>query len=242
MHKSVVLLASNDSSRLKKLLLPAPSAKGPVKRKISLIVYDFDGTLVDTLFDIADAVNLSLNELGLRTLSRETIRKYVGKGVERLMAQSINGYADLARAVELFRKHYSENQMNHTRFYPSGREILDHFRDKKQAICSNKPEDFVRRILQSLESLDPFDAILGGDSVKSKKPDPEGMLHLLDRFQCAPEMAVLVGDSPVDIETGKRAGVYTCVVNYGLGDPKEIASVGPDCSIDHLSELKDLFY
>ena len=242
MHKSVVLLASNDSSRLKKLLLPAPSAKGPVKRKISLIVYDFDGTLVDTLFDIADAVNLSLNELGLRTLSRETIRKYVGKGVERLMTQSINGYADLARAVELFRKHYSENLMNHTRFYPSGREILDHFRDKKQAICSNKPEDFVRRILQSLESLDPFDAILGGDSVKSKKPDPEGMLHLLDRFQCAPEMAVLVGDSPVDIETGKRAGVYTCVVNYGLGDPKEIASVGPDCSIDHLSELKDLFY
>ena len=242
LHKSVVLLASNDSSRLKKLLLPAPSAKGPVKRKISLIVYDFDGTLVDTLFDIADAVNLSLNELGLRTLSRETIRKYVGKGVERLMAQSINGYADLARAVELFRKHYSENLMNHTRFYPSGREILDHFRDKKQAICSKKPEDFVRRILQSLESLDPFDAILGGDSVKSKKPDPEGMLHLLDRFQCAPEMAVLVGDSPVDIETGKRAGVYTCVVNYGLGDPKEIASVGPDCSIDHLSELKDLFY
>ena len=242
MHKSVVLLASNDSSRLKKLLLPAPSAKGPVKRKISLIVYDFDGTLVDTLFDIADAVNLSLNELGLRTLSRETIRKYVGKGVERLMAQSINGYADLSRAVELFRKHYSENLMNHTRFYPSGREILDHFRDKKQAICSNKPKDFVRRILQSLESLDPFDAILGGDSVKSKKPDPEGMLHLLDRFQCAPEMAVLVGDGPVDIETGKRAGVYTCVVNYGLGDPKEIASVGPDCSIDHLSELKDLFY
>ena len=237
-------MASNDSSRLKTLLLPAPSAKGPVKRKISLIVYDFDGTLVDTLFDIADAVNLSLNELGLRTLSRATIRKYVGKGVERLMAQSIDGtgYTDLPRAVELFRRHYSENLMNHTRFYPSGREILDHFRDKKQAICSNKPEDFVRRILESLKSLDYFDAILGGDSVESKKPDPEGLLHLLDRFQCSPEMAVLVGDSPVDIETGKRAGVYTCVVNYGLGDPKEIAYVGPDCSIDHLSELKDLFY
>jgi phosphoglycolate phosphatase len=215
-----------------------------VARKISLIVYDFDGTLVDTLFDIADAVNLSLNELGLRTLSRATIRKYVGKGVERLMAQSIDGtgYTDLPRAVELFRRHYSENLMNYTRFYPSGREILDHFRDKKQAICSNKPEDFVRRILESLKSLDYFDAILGGDSVESKKPDPEGLLHLLDRFQCSPEMAVLVGDSPVDIETGKRAGVYTCIVNYGFGNPKEIASANPDCCIDHLSELKDLFY
>ena len=237
-------MANNRLTRLNESLLSASPAKGLVARKISLIVYDFDGTLVDTLFDIADAVNLSLNELGLRTLSRATIRKYVGKGVERLMAQSIDGtgYTDLPRAVELFRRHYSENLMNHTRFYPSGREILDHFRDKKQAICSNKPEDFVRRILESLKSLDYFDAILGGDSVESKKPDPEGLLHLLDRFQCAPEMAVLVGDSPVDIETGKRAGVYTCVVNYGLGDPKEIASVGPDCSIDHLSELKDLFY
>jgi phosphoglycolate phosphatase len=214
------------------------------KRKTSLIVYDFDGTLVDTLFDIADAVNLSLNELGVRTLSRETIRKYVGKGVERLMAQSIDGtgYADLSRAVEMFRKYYSENLMNHTRFYPSGREILHHFRDKKQAICSNKPEDFVRRILESLESLESFDAILGGDSLKSRKPDPEGLLHLLERFQCSPEQAVLVGDSPVDIETGKRAGVYTCVVNFGFGNPKEIASAGPDCSIDHLLQLKDILY
>ena len=237
-------MANNRLTRLNESSLSASPTKGLVARKISLIVYDFDGTLVDTLFDIADAVNLSLNELGLRTLSRATIRKYVGKGVERLMAQSIDGtgYTDLPRAVELFRRHYSENLMNHTRFYPSGREILDHFRDKKQAICSNKPEDFVRRILESLKSLDYFDAILGGDSVESKKPDPEGLLHLLDRFQCSPEMAVLVGDSPVDIETGKRAGVYTCIVNYGFGNPKEIASANPDCCIDHLSELKDLFY
>ncbi len=237
-------MANNRLTRLNESSLSASPAKGLVARKIFLIVYDFDGTLVDTLFDIADAVNLSLNELGLRTLSRATIRKYVGKGVERLMAQSIDGtgYTDLPRAVELFRRHYSENLMNHTRFYPSGREILDHFRDKKQAICSNKPEDFVRRILESLKSLDYFDAILGGDSVESKKPDPEGLLHLLDRFQCSPEMAVLVGDSPVDIETGKRAGVYTCIVNYGFGNPKEIASANPDCCIDHLSELKDLFY
>ena len=215
-----------------------------MKRKVSLIIYDFDGTLVDTLFDIADAVNLSLNELGLRTLSRETICKYVGKGVERLMEQSINGtgFTNLPQVVKLFRRHYSENLMNHTRFYPFGREILDHFCDKKQAICSNKPEDFVRRILYALDSLNLFHAILGGDSLKSKKPDPEGLLHLLDRFQCSPEQAVLIGDSPVDIETGKRAGVYTCVVSFGFGNPKEIALAEPDCSIDHLSELKDLFH
>ncbi len=215
---------------------------GMNQRKISLIIYDFDGTLVDTLFDIADAVNLSLNDLGLKSLSRATIRKYVGKGVERLMDQSINGEADLPRAVELFRKHYAQNLINHSRFYPFAQEILEHFREKKQAICSNKPEDFVRRILLSLESLDPFDAILGGDSLKSRKPDPEGLLYLLERFQCSPEQAVLVGDSQVDIETGKRAGVYTCAVSYGFGDSEEIAAAGPDCLIDHLAELKNLFY
>ena len=214
------------------------------KYRVSLIIYDFDGTLVDTLFDIADAVNLSLSELGLRVLSRETIRMYVGKGVERLMAQVINGTGcvDLELAVELFRKYYSKNLVNHTRFYPSGREILDHFRDKKQAICSNKPEEFVRNILVSLGSLDYFDAILGGDSLKSKKPDPEGLLYLLDCFKCSPKQTLLVGDSPVDIETGKRAGIFTCIVSYGFGDPEEIVLAEPDYSIDHLSELKDLFY
>ncbi len=239
-----MFLESKELSCPKKLLLFASPAEGLVERKISLIVYDFDGTLVDTLLDIADAVNLSLKTLGLRTLTRETIRRYVGKGVERLMAQSIDGtgYADLPSAVKQFRKHYSENLMNHTRFYPSGREILHHFRDKKQAICSNKPEDFVRRILESLDSLEFFDAILGGDSLNSRKPDPEGLLHLLERFQCSPEQVVLVGDSPVDIETGKRAGVYTCVVSFGFGDPKEIASADADCSIDHLSQLKELFH
>ncbi len=240
-NRNVFILLANIFS-VQWAVAPLPSRL--VEKKVSLIVYDFDGTLVDTLFDIADAVNLSLEEMGLRTLSRERIRQYVGKGVERLMSQSISGtgFDDLPRAVELFRKHYSENLMNHTRFYPSGREILDHFSDKKQAICSNKPEEFVRRILESLESLDLFDAIIGGDSFNSKKPDPEGLKHLLERFRCSPEQAVLVGDSTVDIETGKRANVYTCVISHGFGDAKEISLANPDCSIDHLLQLKELFH
>ncbi len=211
-------------------------------RKISLIVYDFDGTLVDTLFDIADSVNLTLADLSLSQLPRETIRKYVGKGVEHLMAQTLNDtdFTDIPRAVSLFKKHYSENLVNHTDFYPHGREILEHFKNKKQAICSNKPEDFVHRILESLNGLHSFDAIIGGDSVKSKKPDPEGMNFILERLNVSADEAVLIGDSPVDIETGKRAGVYTCVVNYGLGFAEEIATAKPDCSIDCLSELKEI--
>lgn len=212
-------------------------------RKISLIVYDFDGTLVDTLFDIADSVNLTLAELSLPQLPRETIRKYVGRGVERLMSQTLEGssFTDISRAVALFKKHYSENLVHYTDFYPQGREILEHFKDKKQAICSNKPEDFVRRILESLKGLNYFDAIIGGDSVNSKKPDPEGLNSILEQLHVTPDEAVLIGDSPVDVETGKRAGVATCVVNFGLGFQDEIAAANPDCSIDCLSELKEKF-
>jgi phosphoglycolate phosphatase len=213
-------------------------------RKISLIVYDFDGTLVDTLFDIADSVNLSLVDLGLPQLPRQTIRKYVGKGVEQLMVQTLadSSFANIPKAVALFKKHYSENLVKHTNFYPHGREILEHFKNKKQAICSNKPEIFVRRILESLDSLQHFHTIVGGDSVKTKKPHPEGLDHILKKLKVSPDEAVLIGDSPVDIETGKRAGVYTCVVNYGLGLPEEIAAANPDCSVDCLSNLKGMFY
>ena len=212
-------------------------------RKTSLIVYDFDGTLVDTLFDIADSVNLTLADLSLSRLPRETIRKYVGKGVGRLMSQTLDGtgFTDIPRAVSLFKKHYSENLVNQTDFYPHGREILEHFKDKKQAICSNKPEGFVRQILESLNGLHPFEAIVCGDSLKSKKPDSEGLNFILEQLNVSAEEAVIIGDSPVDIETGKRAGVYTCAVNYGLGFAEEITAAKPDCSIDCLSELKEIF-
>ena len=159
------------------------------------------------------------------------------------MTQALEGscFTDIPRAVALFKKHYSENLVKHTDFYPYGREILEHFRNKKQAICSNKPEIFVRKILESLDGLQHFQAIIGGDSVKTKKPHPEGLDLILKKLKVSPDEAVLIGDSPVDIETGKRAGVYTCVVNYGLGLPEEIAAASPDCSVDCLSKLKGMF-
>ena len=212
-------------------------------RKISLIVYDFDGTLVDTLFDIAESVNLTLVDLGLPQLPRGTIRKYVGRGVERLMSQALEGSfcTDIPKAVSLFKKHYSENLVHHTDFYPYGREILEHFKNKNQAICSNKPVGFVRSILKSLNGLHYFETIIGGDSVNSKKPNPEGLNSILQQLNISAEETAFVGDSPVDIETGRRAGVYTCIVNFGLGLAGEIAAADPDCSIDSLSELKEMF-
>ncbi|MFQ5449463.1 MAG: HAD family hydrolase [Nitrospinaceae bacterium] len=211
-------------------------------KKISLIVYDFDGTLVDTLDDITTSVNLTLKELGERTLDRETIQTCVGRGVVTLMTRALDGtaFTDIGQAVTLFREHYARHLMDHTRFYPNCRETVEYFSHKNQAICSNKPEDFVRKILENLDCLDPFQAIIGGDSFPTRKPDPQGLRHLIRKFGLEPGEVLIVGDSPLDIETGKNARVLTCAVTYGMGDTVALQAARPNWIIGDLAELKRL--
>lgn len=212
-------------------------------KKISLIVYDFDGTLVDTLDDIALSVNLTLKELGQPRLEKEAVKACVGNGVVMLMTRALNGSGmkDIDNAVRLFRKHYAHHLMDNSAFYPNCRETIEFFSNRKQAICSNKPEDFVRKILASLDCLHPFASIIGGDSFKTRKPDPEGLNHLLSQYRFSPDEVVMVGDSAVDIETGKNANVLTCAVTYGMGDLDAIQALKPGWTIDDISELKRLF-
>ncbi len=211
--------------------------------KISLIVYDFDGTLVDTLDDIALSVNLTLKALGQSQLNKEVIKTCVGDGVAMLMAKALNGTGekDIDNAVRLFRRHYADHLMDNSRFYPNCRETIEFFSTKKQAICSNKPEDFVRKILAGLDCLAPFPSIIGGDSFKTRKPDPEGLNHILALHDVPPDKAIMVGDSQVDIETGRNAHVRTCAVTYGMGDLDAIQALKPDWTIDDISELQRLF-
>ena len=199
-------------------------------KKISLIVYDFDGTLVDTLDDIALSVNLTLKELGQPPLDKEVVKTCVGNGVVMLMTRALNGTGmkNIDSAVRLFRKHYGDHLMDKSAFYPNCRETIEFFCNRKQAICSNKPEGFVRKILAGLDCLSPFSAIIGGDSFKTRKPDPEGLNHLLARHGVSPEQAVMVGDSAVDIETGKNANVLTCAVTSASAASRETGEDGVD--------------
>ena len=212
-------------------------------KKISLIVYDFDGTLVDTLADIADSVNLALAEMNLNTLNRETIRGNIGNGVVNLMTRSLigSGCKDVATAVSLFRKHYNHHLLDQTDFYPNGREVVQHFSGKKNAILSNKPFAFIEKILKALNFLQHFDSILGGDSLGVQKPDPKGLQLLMSKLNCPAKQVLMVGDGVIDIETGKQAGVLTCGVTYGMGDPDALRNARPDYLIDNLSRLKLLF-
>ena len=212
-------------------------------QKISLFVYDFDGTLVDTFADIANSVNLALAEMNIQSLSRETIRRNIGSGVVNLMSRSLEGSGcdDVEMAVSFFQKHYNNHLLDQTKLYPNGREVVEHFSKKKNAILSNKPISFVEKILTELNFLSLFDSVLGGDSLSERKPNPMGLQLLMTNLNCPVKEVLIIGDSAIDIETGKNAGVLTCGVTYGLGNPVSLHNSKPDYLIDNLSNLKSLF-
>ena len=209
-----------------------------------LFVFDFDGTLVDTKKDIADSVNRTLKELELRTLDRETLYTFIGKGVNHLMTRSLEGtgYDDLPRAIKIFMRHYEEHLMDQTDLFPNCRETLEHFAHKENTILSNKPTHFITQILDALDCRAPFSTIIGGDRMPAKKPDPGGLLHILEQHRMPPEETLMIGDSLVDVATGKRAGVKTCGVTYGHAGRESLESAQPDWIIDDLSELKQFVH
>ncbi len=205
-----------------------------------LLVFDFDGTLADTKQDIVDSVNRTLKELDLRTLDRQILYTFIGKGVNQLMARSLEGTGcdDLPRAIDAFMKHYEAHLMDQTDLFPNCRAILEHFAHKENTILSNKPTRFITQILDALDCRAPFSTIIGGDLMAEKKPDPGGLHRILEQHGVHPEETLMIGDSLVDIATGKRAGVKTCGVTYGHAGRESLETAQPDWIIDDLSELK----
>ena len=212
-------------------------------KKIRLFVFDFDGTLVDTKRDIAESVNLTLAQLDVRTLPDETIYSYIGRGVGPLLARALEktGVDNIPSAVEIFIKYYDERLLDHSVFYPNCRETLSFFSGKTLTICSNKPRRFITKILKGLGSLEQFTTIVGGDGPAQKKPHPQGLLDILSAHAVSPDEAVMVGDSPIDVETGRKAKVKTCAVTYGLSERKCLEDAQPDWTVDDFADLRRIF-
>lgn len=212
-------------------------------KKIKLIAFDFDGTLVDTKQDIANSVNITLEHLKLQSLPHETIYSFIGNGVRPLLTRALNGanVCSISEAIDIFIKYYEDRLLDTSDFYPNCRDALEFFSNKTLSICSNKPIRFINKILSELDSLDKFSTVVGGDDPETKKPDPRGLLNILSIHGVLPEDSLMVGDNPVDIETGRKAKITTCAVTYGLSDKKSLEDEKPDFMIDDISELKHLF-
>lgn len=208
-------------------------------RNYDLIVFDLDGTLIDSKADIAASVNFTLALLKLEPLPVEMVASFIGKGVKNLLTQSLGEHAKdkFSAAIKVFRQHYSEHCLDHTVLYPRVKETLEHLNGLKRAIVTNKPGMFTSPILKGLEIESYFDFVLGGDEVPRKKPSPDPIYMLLERFQVMPSKVLMVGDSPLDIQMGKAAKIQTCAVVYGYGSETDLISEKPDFLVKDIFDL-----
>jgi len=219
-------------------------------RSIKLVIFDLDGTLIDSRLDLVHSVNAALRHIGRPELPDDVIASYVGDGAPILIQRALGGEAvpdDLVRqGLQFFLSYYREHKLDHTTVYDGVKEALAALQrasngtPRKMAVLSNKPVIPSRAIVEALGLGSFFVQIYGGNSFATKKPDPEGARKLLEEMRVRPEETVIVGDSHVDIETGRNAGLWTLGVTYGFA-PHTLEPAEPDVLLDTPHEMADLF-
>lgn len=209
---------------------------------VDLMIFDLDGTLIESKWDIATAVNLTLAELGLPERSQEEIFGFVGDGVKRLLRLSVGeeNQSRYEEALQAFRDHYLTHCLDRTRFYPGIEAVLAHFGHKSKAVATNKSLEYTVKILEGL-GAHHFAYVVGGDNGYGLKPEPGMLLKIMQELQVDRERTVLVGDSTNDINGGHKAGIRVCAVGYGMGNRERMAACKPDWFIERPEELMELF-
>jgi len=201
-----------------------------------IAVFDLDGTLVDSVDDLAASVNHALAAVGLPPRARAEVEGFVGEGARRLVERAVGGRADLVDpALAAWHVHYESHCLDRTRAYPGIAAALARAK-RTLAVLTNKPGPMARKILAGLGLLDRFAEVVGGGEAP-RKPDPAGLLGLLARAGAAPGDAVLIGDSLVDLETGRAAGVPVVAVTWGLVRPGALRAAGAAVLVDRAEEL-----
>lgn len=217
-----------------------------------LILFDLDGTLIDSVPDLALSVNEMLKYLGRTPFEIETVRSWVGNGADILVKRALLGKRELnepiemelfAKALELFLKRYHQNLCVETNTFEGVNKSLELLKSAsyRMAIVTNKPEAFVLPLLKALNLDDYFELIVGGDTLLSRKPEPEPLLYVCEKLGVSKEEAVMVGDSKNDILAAHAAGIESIAVTYGYNYEEDIRKHRPDWVIEHFSEIVDLF-
>ncbi len=214
-----------------------------------LIIFDLDGTLVDSGIDITNALNYAITPYGLNPLAVEDTIKMVGEGLTRLIEKILvtsggslkrgDNNASIKDAVlDRFIKYYSEHLTDFTKPYPGVIKTLEMLGGYKKAIISNKRESLSKKLLEQLGLMKFFDVVLGSDSAPGKKPSPAPVKKVLEILGIEPHRAIIVGDSDFDIQAGKGAGLIAVAVTYGFRDRESLTSA--DFLIDNMAQLLTL--
>lgn len=217
------------------------------EKPYDLILFDLDGTLVDSRQDIADGLNRMLEDFNLFPIDPRIISAFIGRGVSPLIGKTMeysrkryggpDGLPELKEAMNLFREHYKAVLLNHTRCYPFVEQTLQKMEGLHKAIVTNKPSEFTIPILEGLGLDQYFSFKVCGDT--KIKPDPAMIFQCLEKFAVSPQRTLMIGDSHMDLEMGLRAGVHTGFVCYGFGSVKDYR---PDYMMEGFLDLLGIVF
>lgn len=208
------------------------------------LVFDLDGTLVNTAPDLHNALNVSLKSAGRDAVSLDKVHHMVGQGARVMLERGLNatgGMVDsdeMDRLFDVFLEYYSNNIANYSRPYEGVLEVLDHCKAQNVtlAVCTNKPEDLARELLEELDMMSYFSAVLGGDSLDVKKPHADHINKTIEAAGGNKDKAIMIGDSAADINAAKNSEIPCIAVSFGYTDIP-VHELGPNVIIDHFDEL-----
>ncbi len=205
------------------------------------VLFDLDGTLIDSKKDIAAAANAARIHFGMTPLPLETILGYIGWGIEHLNRQAMESDdpAKLAKGLEVLKSHYRDHCVDQTIVFPGTRELLENLKSRgfKIGLVSNKPHEFTLMTLEKLGLRPFFQVALGEGTLAHKKPHPEPLLTALHQMGVHPEEAVMIGDSTVDVEAARAAGMRVGIVSHGFVPREYLAAANPDWLVDSLADF-----
>jgi len=209
---------------------------------IQAVLFDLDGTLVDSFQDITDSVNFVLNKLGKKGKTLEEVKAHVGFGLRHTLKSAL-GVVDgdfLENAVAMFREHYWEHCVDNTYVYDGVMQCLRDLESYPKAVVTNKRRAYAEKILSTLGIRNCMDRVFGGDDYPSMKPDPAAVAYACREMGVDAASTVMVGDGFPDIRSAVGAGAIACAVTYGIGTMEELKKEGARCFLDSLARLKDV--